>query len=93
MREEEALGTRVGINGFGRIGRAVLRAALGRDAPAIVVINDVTDARTLAHLLKYDSRRWPSKAESQPFEWKRCHRSFVHVTMPSESRILHPTDE
>jgi glyceraldehyde 3-phosphate dehydrogenase (phosphorylating) len=49
------MSTRVGINGFGRIGRDVLRAALGRDALEIVAVNDLTDARTLAHLLKYDS--------------------------------------
>ena len=45
---------RVGINGFGRIGRLVLRAARGQDIE-IVGINDLTDAKTLAHLLKYDS--------------------------------------
>jgi glyceraldehyde 3-phosphate dehydrogenase len=45
---------RVGINGFGRIGRLVLRAARGTDLE-FVGINDLTDARTLAHLLKYDS--------------------------------------
>ena len=49
------MSTRVGINGFGRIGRDALRAALGRDALEIVAVNDLTDARTLAHLLKYDS--------------------------------------
>ena len=46
---------RVGINGFGRIGRNVLRAAHGRDDLQVVAINDLTDSRTLAHLLKYDS--------------------------------------
>jgi len=46
---------RVGINGFGRIGRAVLRTALHRDDLEIVAVNDLTDAKTLAHLLKYDS--------------------------------------
>ncbi|PWC13527.1 type I glyceraldehyde-3-phosphate dehydrogenase [Brenneria roseae subsp. americana] len=45
----------VGINGFGRIGRNVLRAALGRSDFQIVAINDLTDSKTLAHLLKYDS--------------------------------------
>ena len=45
----------VGINGFGRIGRNVLRAALGRDDFQVVAINDLTDSKTLAHLLKYDS--------------------------------------
>ena len=46
---------RVGINGFGRIGRNFLRTCLGDDAIEIVGINDLTDAKTLAHLLKYDS--------------------------------------
>ncbi len=47
--------TRGGINGFGRIGRNVLRASLNRADVEIVAVNDLTDAGTLAHLLKYDS--------------------------------------
>lgn len=46
---------KVGINGFGRIGRNVFRAALKNPEVEIVAVNDLTDARTLAHLLKYDS--------------------------------------
>ncbi|MEO8501444.1 MAG: type I glyceraldehyde-3-phosphate dehydrogenase, partial [Vicinamibacteria bacterium] len=46
---------RVGINGFGRIGRNILRAALPDKELDIVAVNDITDAKTLAHLLKYDS--------------------------------------
>jgi glyceraldehyde 3-phosphate dehydrogenase len=46
---------RVGINGFGRIGRNILRAALHDKDLEFVAVNDITDARTLAHLLKYDS--------------------------------------
>ncbi len=46
---------RVGINGFGRIGRNFLRICLGENAIEIAGINDLTDAKTLAHLLKYDS--------------------------------------
>ncbi len=46
---------RVGINGFGRIGRNVLRASLGDPQLEFVAINDLTDAKTLAYLLKYDS--------------------------------------
>jgi len=46
---------KVGINGFGRIGRNVLRAALGRSDFQVEAINDLTDSKTLAHLLKYDS--------------------------------------
>ncbi len=46
---------RIGINGFGRIGRNVLRASLGDPDLLFVAINDLTDAKTLAYLLKYDS--------------------------------------
>ncbi|MHB8170227.1 MAG: type I glyceraldehyde-3-phosphate dehydrogenase [Thermincolia bacterium] len=46
---------KVGINGFGRIGRLVFRAALSNPELEVVAINDLTDAKTLAHLLKYDS--------------------------------------
>jgi glyceraldehyde 3-phosphate dehydrogenase len=46
---------RVGINGFGRIGRNILRAALHDKDIDFVSVNDITDAKTLAHLLKYDS--------------------------------------
>ena len=46
---------KVGINGFGRIGRNVVRAALGNPNVEFVAANDLTDTKTLAHLLKYDS--------------------------------------
>ena len=46
---------RVGINGFGRIGRNIMRAALGDKNIDFVAVNDLTSAHTLAHLLKYDS--------------------------------------
>ena len=46
---------RVGINGFGRIGRCALRAGLAEAGLEFVAVNDLTDARTLGHLLKYDS--------------------------------------
>jgi len=46
---------KVGINGFGRIGRNVFRAALGTGDIDFVAVNDITDTKTLAHLLKYDS--------------------------------------
>ncbi len=49
------MGVKVAINGFGRIGRLVFRAAYGDPEVEIVGINDITDAKTLAHLLKYDS--------------------------------------
>ena len=46
---------KIGINGFGRIGRLLLRAGLRDNSVEVTAINDLTDARTLAHLLKYDS--------------------------------------
>ncbi len=49
------MAVRVAINGFGRIGRCVFRAAMNNPEIDIVAINDLTDAKTLAHLLKYDS--------------------------------------
>jgi glyceraldehyde 3-phosphate dehydrogenase len=49
------MAVKVAINGFGRIGRNVFRASLGNKDIEIVAINDLTDAKTLAHLLKYDS--------------------------------------
>ncbi|PEJ58281.1 MULTISPECIES: type I glyceraldehyde-3-phosphate dehydrogenase [unclassified Bacillus (in: firmicutes)] len=49
------MATKIGINGFGRIGRMVFRASLNNPNVEVVAINDLTDAKTLAHLLKYDS--------------------------------------
>jgi len=46
---------KIGINGFGRIGRLVFRAAMNDPAVEVVAVNDLTDAATLAHLVKYDS--------------------------------------
>jgi glyceraldehyde 3-phosphate dehydrogenase len=61
---------RIGINGFGRIGRNVLRASLGDPALEFVAINDLTDARTLAYLLQYDSvhGRLPASVEARDHE-------------------------
>ena len=57
--------TRVGINGFGRIGRCMLRIAAGDPDLEFVAINDLTDAKTLGHLFKYDSihGRFPDTVE------------------------------
>jgi len=49
------MAVKIGINGFGRIGRMVFRAVLETKGLEVVAINDITDAKTLAHLLKYDS--------------------------------------
>src|SRR5256884_7189621 len=63
------MAVRVGIKGFGRIGRNVLRAAvlMKQQALEFVAVNDITDPKTLAHLLKYDSihRRFPGTVEAQ----------------------------
>jgi glyceraldehyde 3-phosphate dehydrogenase len=56
---------RVGINGFGRIGRNFFRICLGEDALEVVGINDLTDSKTLAHLLKYDSIHGIADADIQ----------------------------
>lgn len=57
---------KVGINGFGRIGRLVFKAGYTRKNIEFVAVNDLTDAKTLAHLLKYDSvhGRFPGKVEA-----------------------------
>src|SRR4051812_33620116 len=57
------MAVKVGINGFGRIGRNVVRAALGRTDVEFVAVNDLTDTKTLAHLLKYDSVLGPLHLE------------------------------
>jgi len=54
---------KIGINGFGRIGRMFYRAALGKKDLEVVAVNDITDAATLAHLLKYDSVHGALKQE------------------------------
>ena len=56
---------KVGINGFGRIGRNVVRAALHNPNIEIVAANDLTDPKTLAHLLKYDSTLGTLKGDVQ----------------------------
>src|SRR5213075_3453845 len=49
------MAVKVGINGFGRIGRNIFRTALDDNDINFVAVNDITDTKTLAHLLKYDS--------------------------------------
>ena len=49
------MSVKIGINGFGRIGRIIFRAALNHTDVEVVAVNDLTDATTMAHLLKYDS--------------------------------------
>ena len=59
------MATPIGINGFGRIGRLAFRAARGKDLD-VVGINDLTDAKTLAHLLKWDSIHGPFPGSVEP---------------------------
>jgi glyceraldehyde 3-phosphate dehydrogenase len=61
------MAVKIAINGFGRIGRLVFRIANRRDDVNVVTINDITDAKTLAHLLKYDSvhGRFSGKVEAK----------------------------
>jgi len=63
IRKEGFMTVKVGINGFGRIGRMVFRAAYTRDDVEFLALNDLTDPNTLAHLLKYDSVHGILKAE------------------------------
>ncbi len=69
VREERRfeMALRIGINGFGRIGRNVFRAMSKKGGFEVVLINDLADASTLAHLLKYDSvfGRFPGKVEAK----------------------------
>ena len=62
---------KVGINGFGRIGRNVLRASLNDSNIEFVAVNDLTSPKTLAHLLKYDS----------------IPVSYTHLTLPTILRV------
>jgi glyceraldehyde 3-phosphate dehydrogenase len=59
------MATRIGINGFGRIGRAFVRRCVERDDLEVVAVNDLTDVRTMAHLLEFDSTygRMPATVE------------------------------
>src|SRR4051812_15143392 len=62
------MAVKVGINGFGRIGRNIFRTALGDQDIDFVAVNDITDTKTLAHLLKYDSVLGNLKSEIRASE-------------------------
>jgi glyceraldehyde 3-phosphate dehydrogenase len=64
---------KVGINGFGRIGRNVVRAGFNNPEVEFVAANDLTDTKTLAHLLKYDSILGPFKADI------KAHDEHIHI--------------
>src|SRR5574341_819873 len=62
------MAVKVGINGFGRIGRNIYRVAMSDKNIEFVAVNDITDAKTLAHLLKYDSILGILDADIKPLE-------------------------
>src|SRR6185436_12223081 len=62
------MAVKVGINGFGRIGRNLYRTAIGDADIDIVAVNDITDPKTLAYLLKHDSVLGNLKADVKPAE-------------------------
>jgi glyceraldehyde 3-phosphate dehydrogenase len=82
------MAVRIGINGFGRIGRLVLRASLGRKDLDIVAVNDITDAKTLAHLLTYDSVHGtlptPARVEGDGFRVGDRHVKVFAMKNPAE---------
>ncbi|HEX7126071.1 MAG TPA: type I glyceraldehyde-3-phosphate dehydrogenase [Thermodesulfobacteriota bacterium] len=79
---------RVGINGFGRIGRNILRASLDRKELEFVAVNDLTDAKTLAHLLNYDSVHGPlpekAVVEGDGFRLRDRHVKVLAQKNPAE---------
>ena len=82
--------TRVAINGFGRIGRAVLRAAIERNADVeVVAVNDLTDAGTLGHLLTYDSvyGRFPAPVAVQGDRLKVGEREVLALAEADPSAL------
>ena len=82
------MAVKVGINGFGRIGRNVLRTALADKNLDFVAVNDLTDPKTLAHLLKYDSilGNLPNKITAGPTAF----RSTAKLSRSSRKRIPPP---
>ena len=75
------MGMRIAINGFGRIGRNVFRIIQGRKDMEVVSINDLTDPKTLAHLLKYDtvSGRYPGKVAAGK-DWISVDGNKIQIT-------------
>ncbi len=82
------MAVRVAINGFGRIGRNTLRASLGHRDLDIVAVNDITDAKTLAHLLTYDSVHGtlptPARVEGDGFRVGDRHVKVLATKNPVE---------
>ncbi|MGB4293288.1 MAG: type I glyceraldehyde-3-phosphate dehydrogenase [Bacteroidales bacterium] len=79
---------KVAINGFGRIGRNVFKIALERDNIEIVGINDVTDTKTLAHLLKYDSTQGKFEGVTYDDENIIVHGKKYRVTAEKNPAVI-----
>jgi glyceraldehyde 3-phosphate dehydrogenase len=77
------MSVKVGINGFGRIGRNVVRAALNNPEIEFVAVNDLTDTKTLAHLTKYDSVLGPLPSRQSRRRFHR-HRPAPHQSIRGE---------
>jgi glyceraldehyde-3-phosphate dehydrogenase/erythrose-4-phosphate dehydrogenase len=75
---------KVGINGFGRIGRNVLRTSLNDPNLEFVAVNDLTDPKTLAHLLKYDSILGNLPNQDQRRARQHHHRQQNHQGVQGE---------
>ena len=85
------MAVKVGINGFGRIGRNIFRAAQQSDADIeFVGVNDITDAATLAHLLKYDSVSAASRARSRSRTARSASTAARSRSSPSATRRRFP---
>ena len=84
------MATRVGVNGFGRIGRLVVRAAMQRKAPLeFVAVNDLTDAKTLGHLLRYDTvhRAWPEVGPSGDGKLNICGKTIQVLSEKDPTKL------
>ena len=86
---------KIGINGFGRIGRMVFRASLEHPELDVVAVNDLTDAATLAHLLKYDSVHgiWPGEITATERGISVAGREIVVYAQADPTKIPWPDHE
>ena len=86
------MSVKVAINGFGRIGRLVLRAGLKSKDVEFVAVNDITDTKTLAHLLKYDSVHGtietPNSGRKEGHYFSAGERSRCHLCARGKSGSL-----
>ena len=80
---------KIAINGFGRIGRLVFKELFNKSEVEVVAINDLTDAKTLAHLLKYDSAHGKFPAEvSADEETKKLSNTYAKMDSSAAAAAL-----